>query len=104
MHVVIGLDAAIAKSVDELGSPQYAGLDRFKCRTTLWADLEKEGLALKVEDHPQRVPLSQRSGEVIEPMLSDQWFVSTEDMAQRALDAVENGDISIQPERYKKIW
>ncbi|CAK9034561.1 unnamed protein product [Durusdinium trenchii] len=52
----------------------------------------------------QRVPLSQRSGEVIEPMLSDQWFVSTEVMAQRALDAVESGDINIQPDRFVKTW
>ena len=43
-----------------------------------------------------------RSGEVIEPLLSDQWFVSTEVMAQRALDAVESGDIKIQPERFVK--
>ena len=54
------------------------------------------------EDHMQRVPLSQRSGEVIEPLLSAQWFVSTEVMAQRALDAVESGDIKIQPERFVK--
>jgi len=103
-HVVIGLDGSISNSVEELGSPQYVGLDRAECRRKLWADLEAEGVALKTEDHLQRVPLSQRSGEVIEPMLSDQWFVSTEDMAQRAMDAVESGDIRIQPERYKKIW
>jgi len=103
-HVVVGLDGSMAPSVGELGSPQYAGLDRFDCRRRLWADLEASGLALKTEDHPQRVPLSQRSGEVIEPMLSDQWFVNTEEMAQKAIDAVESGEISIQPDRYKKIW
>jgi len=103
-HTVIGFDGTMTPLVAQLGSPQYQGLDREACRKALWVDLEAADLALKVEDHPQRVPLSQRSGEVIEPMLSDQWFVNTEDMAQRALDAVESGDIDIQPERYKKIW
>eukprot|EP00448_Togula_jolla_P021947 CAMPEP_0170575368 /NCGR_PEP_ID=MMETSP0224-20130122/3826_1 /TAXON_ID=285029 /ORGANISM="Togula jolla, Strain CCCM 725" /LENGTH=1232 /DNA_ID=CAMNT_0010898147 /DNA_START=1 /DNA_END=3699 /DNA_ORIENTATION=+ len=103
-HSIIGLDGSITKTVVQLGSPQYEGLDRDECRRKLWADMESEGLVLKTEDHVQRVPLSQRSGEVIEPLLSDQWFVRTEDMAQRAMDAVESGEIRIQPERYTKIW
>lgn len=103
-HVIIALDGTMSSSVSELGSAQYEGLDRYECRKRLWADLEEAGLALQREDHMQRVPLSQRSGEVIEPMISKQWFVNTEDMAQKALDAVESGDIGVQPERYKKIW
>jgi valyl-tRNA synthetase len=103
-HVVIGLDGTMAAEVARLGSPQYDGLDREDCRRKLWADLEEAGVALKKEDHQQRVPLSQRSGEVIEPMLSDQWFVKTEVMAQKAMDVVESGDTDIQPDRYKKIW
>jgi len=103
-HSVIGLDGRMSKTVALLGSPQYEGLDRYQCRKRLWADLEEEGLAIRREDHMQRVPLSQRSGEVIEPMLSDQWFVRTEEMAQRALDVVASGEIRIQPERYTKIW
>ncbi|CAK9034607.1 unnamed protein product [Durusdinium trenchii] len=103
-YTVIGLDGSMANTLEALGSPEYVGLDRAVCRKKLWTDLEEAGLALKVEDHMQRVPLSQRSGEVIEPMLSDQWFVSTEVMAQRALDAVESGDINIQPDRFVKTW
>eukprot|EP00931_Biecheleriopsis_adriatica_P098517 TRINITY_DN7249_c0_g2_i3.p1 TRINITY_DN7249_c0_g2~~TRINITY_DN7249_c0_g2_i3.p1 ORF type:complete len:1202 (-),score=270.06 TRINITY_DN7249_c0_g2_i3:108-3713(-) len=103
-HSVISLDGSISPSVEPLGSPQYVGQDRAECRKKLWADLEASGLALKVEDHMQRVPLSQRSGEVIEPMLSDQWFVNTEVMAQRALDAVSSGEIRIQPDRFTKTW
>lgn len=103
-HTVIAIDGAISNTVDELGSPQYAGLDRFKCRKQLWADMEEAGLTLKVEDHMQRVPLSQRSGELIEPLLSDQWFVNTEEMAQRAMDAVSSGEIRILPDRYEKTW
>jgi len=102
-HTVIGLDGSMV-NLEALGSPQYMGQDRATCRKALWADLEDAGLTLKVEDHMQRVPLSQRSGEVIEPMLSDQWFVSTEVMAQRAMDAVESGDINIQPDRFVKTW
>jgi len=97
-------DGRINSEVVRLGSPQYEGMERFECRRQLWADMENEGLVLKEEPHMQRVPLSQRSGEVIEPLLSDQWFVNTEDMAQRAMDAVESGEIRIQPERYVKIW
>jgi len=102
--IVIDKEGKMAPSVAELGSPAYAGLDREVCRKQLWADLEEAGLVLKKEDHTQRVPLSQRSGEVIEPMLSEQWFCSTEEMAQRSLDAVNSGEIKIQPERYVKIW
>ncbi|CAJ1349046.1 unnamed protein product [Effrenium voratum] len=103
-HTVIGLDGCMANTLEALGSPQYVGLDRAVCRKKLWADLEEAGLVLKVEDHMQRVPLSQRSGEVIEPMLSDQWFVSTEVMAQRAMDVVASGELTIQPDRFVKIW
>eukprot|EP00441_Pelagodinium_beii_P031987 CAMPEP_0197630132 /NCGR_PEP_ID=MMETSP1338-20131121/7713_1 /TAXON_ID=43686 ORGANISM="Pelagodinium beii, Strain RCC1491" /NCGR_SAMPLE_ID=MMETSP1338 /ASSEMBLY_ACC=CAM_ASM_000754 /LENGTH=1247 /DNA_ID=CAMNT_0043201285 /DNA_START=33 /DNA_END=3776 /DNA_ORIENTATION=+ len=103
-HTVIGLDGAIAPTAEFLGSPQYVGLSREKCRKKLWADMEEEGLVIKAEDHQQRIPLSQRSGEVIEPMLSDQWFCSTEVMAQRALDVVESGEVSIQPDRFVKTW
>mmetsp|Transcript_83519 Transcript_83519/g.215088 ORF Transcript_83519/g.215088 Transcript_83519/m.215088 type:complete len:1240 (-) Transcript_83519:194-3913(-) len=103
-HVVIGLDGTMSQNVIQLGSPDYAGLSREKCRKQLWADLEEAGLTLKKDDYMQRVPLSQRSGEVIEPMLSDQWFVKTEEMAQKSMDAVASGEIKIQPERYTKIW
>jgi len=104
LHSVIGLDGSMSKTVALLGSPQYEGLDRYECRRRLWADLESRGLAISRADHVQRVPLSQRSGEIIEPLLSDQWFVRTEEMAQKALDAVACGEIRIQPERYTKIW
>eukprot|EP00929_Paragymnodinium_shiwhaense_P029777 TRINITY_DN16_c0_g2_i1.p1 TRINITY_DN16_c0_g2~~TRINITY_DN16_c0_g2_i1.p1 ORF type:complete len:1228 (-),score=376.27 TRINITY_DN16_c0_g2_i1:100-3783(-) len=103
-YVVIGLDGSISPSVADLGSPCYAGLDRFKCRDQIWKDMEAAGLVLKTQDHVQRVPLSQRSGEVIEPMLSAQWFLTTAEMMQRSMDAVDDGTLRIQPERYKKIW
>ena len=82
----------------------YDGLDRFECRDKLWSDMEKEGLVIEVKPHTQRVPRSQRGGEVIEPMVSSQWFVKTEGMGAKALDAVKGGDIKIVPQRFDKIW
>jgi valyl-tRNA synthetase len=82
----------------------YNGLDRFEARERLWKDMEDAKLVIKVEPHMQRVPRSQRGGEVIEPLVSSQWFVKTEGMGAKALKAVEEGDIKIVPERFNKIW
>ncbi|CAN6700314.1 unnamed protein product [Malus baccata var. baccata] len=82
----------------------YCGLDRFEARKKLWADLEETGLAVKKEPHTLRVPRSQRGGEVIEPLVSKQWFVTMEPLADKALSAVEKGDLKIIPERFEKIY
>nr|DAD44013.1 TPA_asm: hypothetical protein HUJ06_002243 [Nelumbo nucifera] len=82
----------------------YCGLDRFEARKKLWSDLEETGLAVRKEPHTSRVPRSQRGGEVIEPLVSKQWFVSMEPLAEKALRAVENGQITIMPERFEKIY
>ena len=58
----------------------------------------------QVDPHTQRVPRSQRGGEVIEPLVSSQWFLKTEGMGAKAYKAVEDGDIKIVPERFNKIW
>jgi valyl-tRNA synthetase len=85
-------------------SGEYVGLDRFECREKLWADMESDGLVIKVNPHSQRVPRSQRGGEIIEPLVSSQWFVKTEGMGAKALKAVQDGDIQIVPQRFNKIW
>ncbi|XP_077225859.1 protein EMBRYO DEFECTIVE 2247 isoform X2 [Tasmannia lanceolata] len=82
----------------------YSGLDRFKARKKLWSDLEETGLAVKKESHKLRVPRSQRGGEVIEPLVSKQWFVTMEPLAEKALQAVEQGQLTIIPERFEKIY
>ncbi len=82
----------------------YAGLDRFAARKKLWADMEAAGLTLKTEPHTLSVPRSQRGGEVVEPMISKQWFVDAEPMAKMALQAVRNGRIRIVPDRFNKVW
>jgi valyl-tRNA synthetase len=83
---------------------QYAGLDRFEARDKLWKDMESVDLTIKVDPHTQRVPRSQRGGEVIEPLVSSQWFVKTEGMGAKALKAVTDGEIEIVPQRFDKIW
>jgi valyl-tRNA synthetase len=82
----------------------YAGLDRFACRQKLWEDMRSSGLVIKEVPHMQRVPRNQRGGEIIEPLLSSQWFVRMDGMASRAVHAVRNGELKILPERYEKVW
>ncbi|GMH32320.1 hypothetical protein BSKO_00154 [Bryopsis sp. KO-2023] len=82
----------------------YAGMDRFEARKALWADMEKIDLVIKKEPYQTRVPRSQRGGEVIEPLVSDQWFVRMEGLAKPALDAVASGEVKIMPERYVKVF
>ncbi|KAJ7531224.1 hypothetical protein O6H91_14G037100 [Diphasiastrum complanatum] len=82
----------------------YSGLDRFVARNKLWADLEEAGLAIKTEPHTLRIPRSQRGGEVVEPLVSQQWFVSMEPLAKKALKVLEDGELEIIPERFKKVY
>ncbi len=87
---------------DEAGP--YAGQDRFEARKNLVADLEKEGLLVKTVPHMMSVGISQRGREVIEPLLSEQWFVRAKPLAERALAAVKDGRTKIIPERFEKIY
>jgi len=82
----------------------YENLDRFVCRETLWKDMEETGLAIKTEPYNTRVPRSQRGGEIIEPLVSEQWFVKMDSMAAPALAASESGELTIVPTRFEKIY
>jgi valyl-tRNA synthetase len=82
----------------------YAGLDRREVRKRVVADLEAQGLLVKVEPHNNRVGLSDRSKTPIEPYLSDQWFVRMDELAQGAMDAVTSGKVTIHPERYARSY
>lgn len=82
----------------------YAGLDRDVARQKLWADMTSAGLTLKTEPYKRTTPRSQRGGEIVEPLLSEQWFVKMEPLAQKAIDAVRNGLIKIVPERFEKVY
>ena len=82
----------------------YVGLDRFACREAILADLEKEGLLLKVEPHLHSVGHCFRCTTVIEPWASKQWFVKITPLAIPAIDAVVEGRIEIIPERFTKVY
>jgi len=82
----------------------YKGQDRFDCREKLWADMEAAGMTIKKQNYTINVPRSQRGGEIIEPLVSKQWYVDAEPMAKMGLDAVHSGRIKIIPERFEKVW
>eukprot|EP00252_Welwitschia_mirabilis_P012496 TRINITY_DN2758_c0_g1_i4.p1 TRINITY_DN2758_c0_g1~~TRINITY_DN2758_c0_g1_i4.p1 ORF type:complete len:481 (-),score=77.33 TRINITY_DN2758_c0_g1_i4:1179-2621(-) len=81
----------------------YSGMDRFVARKRVWSDMEAAGLAIKSEAYSVRVPRSQRGGEVVEPLISKQWFISMEPLANKAKEALDKGDIVIIPERFEKV-
>jgi valyl-tRNA synthetase len=82
----------------------YAGLDRFECRKKLWEDMRVAGLVIKEQPYTLNVPRSQRGGEIIEPMISTQWFVKIQPLADKALEAVRSGRTKIVPERFTKVF
>lgn len=75
----------------------FVGLDRFAARKKVVEQLEAEGLLIKSEKYPTRLGYSQRTGVLVEPRISTQWFLKMKELAQPALDAVVNGDIKIHP-------
>ncbi|MGE5249627.1 MAG: valine--tRNA ligase [Bacteroidota bacterium] len=92
-----------AARVNENGG-KYRGQDRFEARQNLWNDMAAAGLVIKVEPYLTTIPRSQRGGEIVEPMISEQWFVTMEPLAKAALDAVRDGRIRIVPERFEKVY
>ncbi|WP_110649970.1 valine--tRNA ligase [Salinicola peritrichatus] len=82
----------------------YAGLDRYVARERIVADMEAAGLLEKIETITNTLPYGDRSGDVIEPLLTDQWFVAVEQLAKPAIAAVENGDIEFVPKNYENMY
>lgn len=89
--------------IDLPGSP-YHGLDRYEARKRILEDLEAEGLLVEVKDHTLAIATSQRSGAVIEPRLSMQWFLKIQPLADKAIAAVEEGHIKFTPANYAKTY
>lgn len=83
---------------------EYQGLDRFEARKRIILDLENSSLMEKIENHSLMIPKGDRSGAVIEPLLTDQWFVKAEPLAQPAIQAVEDGRIRFVPENWDKTY
>jgi valyl-tRNA synthetase len=90
-------------TMSELAGP-YAGQGTYECRRNIVADLEKEGLLVRIEDHQHALGHCQRCDQVIEPRLSTQWFVKIKPLAEAAIDAVRDGRIRIVPERFTKVY
>lgn len=90
-------------SLNENAGP-YAGLDRFEARKKLWADMEAAGMTIKVEPYRHAVPRAQRGGEIVEPMISTQWFVTIQPLAEKAIAAVRDGQIKIVPDHFEKVY
>ncbi|PMR74307.1 valine--tRNA ligase [Billgrantia endophytica] len=83
---------------------KYAGLDRFEARKRIVADMDAAGLLEQVEAVNNTLPHGDRSGDVIEPLLTDQWFVAVETLAKPAIEAVENGNIQFVPRNYENMY
>lgn len=83
---------------------RFHGLDRFDARKAIVAEFEELGLLEKIEDHSLTVPYGDRSGVVIEPLLTDQWYVRVAPLAEPAKQAVANGDIKFVPAQYENMY
>jgi valyl-tRNA synthetase len=104
---VLTLDATINDNAPQV----YRGLDRFVARKQVVADLEAQGLLVEVRKHKLVVPRCERTGQIVEPMLTDQWFVATtkpgadgKSIAQRAIEVVENGSVKFVPEQWVNTY
>ncbi|GAV15402.1 valyl-tRNA synthetase [Paenibacillus sp. NAIST15-1] len=84
---------------------QYQGLDRADCRKQIVKDLQEQGVLIKIEDHVHQVGHSERSGAVVEPYLSTQWFVKMKPLAERAIEAQKSGKgVNFVPDRFEKTY
>ena len=90
-------------SLSEVAGP-YAGMDRFEARDRIVADLEKEGLLAQTEDHVHSVGHCSRCHTIVEPLISNQWFIDILPLAKPAIDAVKSGQIKILPARFEKDY
>ncbi|NJC05890.1 valyl-tRNA synthetase [Sphingomonas kaistensis] len=100
------LDAAanICQTSDGLVPAELLGLERFEARKRVVALLEADGALVKVEDRTIATPLGDRSGVVIEPWLTDQWYVDVKPLAERVVEATKSGAIKVVPETWSKTW
>ena len=100
MFNILTIDAAINDEVPE----KYRGLDRYDARKQIVKELEELDLMDKIEPHKLMVPRGDRSGAVVEPFLTDQWYVKVEELAKPAIEAVENGSIKFVPDNWKNTY
>jgi len=97
---IMTIDAALNEAVPE----KYQGLDRYEARKQAIKDLESADLIEKIEPHKLMVPRGDRTHAVIEPFLTDQWYVAVQELAKPAIDAVKNGDIEFVPKNWENTY
>ena len=97
---ILDKDARLNENVPD----KYQGMDRFDARKQIVADLNAAESLVKVEDHAMSIGRSLRSGEIVEPMLSKQWFVKADVLAKEAIRVVEEGEIQIIPAHWSKTY
>jgi valyl-tRNA synthetase len=90
-------------SLNENGAP-YTGMMRYDARIKVEEDLKEKGLYRGKEPNKMRLGICSRSGDILEPMISAQWYVNCDGMAKRATDAVRNGDLKIIPAEQERTW
>lgn len=94
----------IDATLNENAPTQYQGLDRFVAREKIIEDLRAANLLEKIEPHLLKIPRGDRSNAILEPLLTDQWFVSIKSLAEPAIEAVKNGQIRFVPENWTKTY
>ncbi|WP_409431920.1 valine--tRNA ligase [Litorimonas sp. RW-G-Af-16] len=102
MYSLMGTRGEMIES--EIMPAKYVGMDRFEARKAVVADIDAEGLLIRVEDKKIMQPYGDRSGVVIEPMLTDQWFVAADKLAEAAMAKVDDGSTRFIPENWKKTY
>ncbi len=96
---VIGEDGRMTEAAGD-----YAGLTAAEAKAKVMADLEAQGFLRKVEDYTHTVPFSHRSGERIEPLISLQWFMRMDELAEPAIEVVKNGSVKFHPDRWGRVY
>lgn len=91
-------------SINENAPEKYQGMDRFEARKAIVADMETEGFLVKIVPHRHMVPFGDRGGVVIEPWLTEQWYVDAETLAKPAIEAVETGKTRFIPKNWEKTY
>ncbi len=97
---ILTLDARI----NDLAPAEYQGMERYEARKKIVADLEAQGLLVATKPHKLMVPRGDRTHTVIEPMLTDQWYVAMEGLAKRGLDVVAKGEVKFVPENWTHVY
>ena len=101
---VFDSEGQVSDAFDNALPEQFAGLERFAARKAVVAELEAQGLLDEIKAHELSVPYGDRSNVVIEPMLTDQWYVDAKTLAKPAIEAVENGSVKFVPKQYENMY